>query len=173
VTTYGGYPSACPDTLPTRWERLDERFAHVNGDDKVAVIATGCRWSEGGVYVPAGRYFLWSDIPNDRMLRWDETTGAVGVFRSPAHYANGNTLDRQGRLITCEQGSRSVSRTEHDGTRTVLVDRWQGRRLNSPNDAVVHSDGAIWFTDPSYGIDNDYEGNLAAAEIEGCFVYRQ
>jgi len=106
------------------------------------------------------------------MLRWDETTGAVGVFRSPAHYANGHTLDREGRLITCEQGSRSDTRTEHDGSRTVLADRWQGRRLNSPNDAVVHSDGSIWFTDPSYGIDNDYEGNVAEPEIDGCYVYR-
>ncbi len=168
----GGNPLWTPDTIPTGWERLDERFAGVNGDDKVAIIATGCRWTEGGVYVPAGRYFLWSDIPNDRLLRWDETTGAVGVFRSPASYANGHTLDREGRLITCEQGSRSVTRTEHDGSRTVLADRWQGRRLNSPNDAVVHSDGSIWFTDPSYGIDNDYEGNVAEAEIDGCHIYR-
>jgi gluconolactonase len=157
---------------PTRWERCDERFSKVNGDDKVARIASGGRWTEGGVYVPAGRYFLWSDIPNDRLLRWDELTGTVGLFRSPAYYANGHTLDEQGRLVTCEQGSRCVTRTEHDGRRTVLVDRWEGKRFNSPNDVVVHSDGSIWFSDPSYGIDGDYEGTAAPAEIDGRHVYR-
>lgn len=160
------------EMIPTRWERLDERFARVNGDDMTARIATGCRWTEGGVYVPAGRYFLWSDIPNDRVLRWDELTGAVGLYRSPAGYANGHTLDAEGRLISCEQGSRSVTRTGHDGCRRVLVDRWQGQRFNSPNDVVVHSDGSIWFTDPSYGIDGDYEGMSAAAEIDGRYVFR-
>lgn len=158
--------------IPARWDRLDERFAKVDGDEKVLRIGTGCRWAEGPVYVPAGRYFLWSDIPNDRILRWDETTGTVGLFRSPAGYTNGHTLDREGRLVSCEQGNRRVTRTEHDGTITVLVDRWKGNRLNSPNDVVVRSDRSIWFTDPSYGIDSDYEGIAAPAEIDGCHVYR-
>lgn len=166
-----GDPLAHAEMTPTQWERLDERV-RVNGDDKLARLSTGFRWCEGGVYVPAGRYFLWSDIPNDRLLRWDETTGVVGVFRSPAGYANGHTLDREGRLITCEQGGRRLTRTEHDGQITVLADRWQGRRLNSPNDVVVQSNGTVWFTDPSYGIDGDYEGVAADPEIDGCYVYR-
>ena len=124
------------------------------------------------MYVPAGRYLLVSDIPNDRILRWDETTGAVGVFRQPAGYANGNTLDPDGRLVTCEHGNRRVTRTEHDGTITVLADRHDGRRLNSPNDVVVRTDGSVWFTDPAYGIDSDYEGHRADSEIGGCHVYR-
>ncbi len=124
------------------------------------------------MYVAAGRYLLVSDIPNDRILRWDETTGDTGVFRCPSGYANGNTLDAQGRLITCEHGSRRVTRTEHDGSVTVLADRHDGRRLNSPNDAVVRSDGSVWFTDPAYGIDSDYEGHRSESEIGGCHVYR-
>ncbi len=131
-----------------------------------------CRWAEGPVYIPAGRYLLWSDIPNDRILRWDETTGSVGVFRQPAGYANGGTLDGAGRLVTCEHGNRRVTRTEHDGSVTVIADRYQGKRFNSPNDVVVRSDGSIWFTDPSYGIDSDYEGHRADSEIGGCHVYR-
>jgi gluconolactonase len=115
---------------------------------------------------------VWSDIPNDRMLRWDETTGAIGVFRQPSGHANGNTVDRQGRLITCEQGSRRVTRTEHDGTITVLADSYDGKRLNSPNDVVVRSDGSIWFTDPRYGITGHYEGSPAESEIGGDHVYR-
>ncbi|MEU7829829.1 MULTISPECIES: SMP-30/gluconolactonase/LRE family protein [unclassified Nonomuraea] len=151
---------------------LDERFAVVGGDDLVERIYFGTRWAEGPVYFPAGRFLVWSDIPNDRMLRWDEMTGAVGPFRQPAGYVNGNTLDRQGRLISCEQGQRRVTRTEADGSITVIADRWQGKRLNSPNDAVVRSDGSIWFTDPAYGIDSDYEGFRAEPEIDGCHVYR-
>lgn len=115
---------------------------------------------------------MFSDIPNDRMLRWDECDGSVSVFRSPAGYANGHTRDRAGRLVSCEQGNRRVTRTEHDGTTTVLADRHEGRRLNSPNDVVEHSDGAIWFTDPSYGIDSDYEGHRGESEIGACHVYR-
>jgi gluconolactonase len=115
---------------------------------------------------------VWNDIPNNRMLRWDETSGSVSVFRAPAGYANGNTVDREGRLVTCEQGSRRVSRTEHDGSVTVLADRYRGARFNSPNDVVVSSDGDIWFTDPSYGIDSDYEGIRAERELDGCHVYR-
>ena len=102
------------------------------------------------------------------MLRFDELTGAIGEFRAPAGYANGNTVDRRGRLLSCEHGHRRVTRTEHDGTITALTDRYDGKRLNSPNDLVEHSDGAIWFTDPSYGIDSDYEGHKAASEIGAC-----
>jgi gluconolactonase len=160
------------DMIPTQLEVLDERFADVKGDHNVERLDVECRWAEGPVYVPAGRYVLVSDIPNDRIVRWDETTGVVGVFRQPAGYANGNTLDRDGRLVTCEHGNRRVTRTEHDGTITVLADRHEGRRLNSPNDVVARSDGSIWFTDPAYGIDSDYEGYRADSEIGGCFVYR-
>ncbi|TDD17701.1 SMP-30/gluconolactonase/LRE family protein [Nonomuraea diastatica] len=160
------------DTIPTEFDVLDERFAAFGGDDRVERLHTGTRWAEGPVYFPAGRFLVWSDIPNDRMLRWDETTDAVGVFRQPSGYSNGNTLDREGRLITCEHGNRRVTRTEHDGSITVIADRWQGRRLNSPNDAVARSDGSVWFTDPPYGILSDYEGHAAEQEIDGCHVYR-
>ena len=160
------------DTIPTEFEVLDERAVDVKGDRRIERLDFECRWAEGPVYVPAGRYLLVSDIPNDRILRWDETTGAVGVFRQPAGYANGNTLDPNGRLVTCEHGNRRVTRTEHDGTITVLADRHDGRRLNSPNDVVVRTDGSVWFTDPAYGIDSDYEGHRADSEIGGCHVYR-
>ena len=155
------------------YEVLDDRFRPcTNGDVRIEQLHGGCRWAEGPVYVPAGRYLLWSDIPNDRILRWDETTGSVGVFRQPAGYANGGTLDAAGRVVTCEHGNRRVTRTEHDGSVTVIADRYQGKRFNSPNDVVVRSDGSIWFTDPSYGIDSDYEGYRADSEIGGCHVYR-
>jgi gluconolactonase len=160
------------DTIEARFEVIDERFRSVNGDGRVERLHTGCRWTEGPCYVPAGRYLVFSDIPNDRMLRWDETTGTVGVFRQPAGYANGHTLDRQGRLVSCEQGHRRVTRTEHDGSITVLAERYDGKRLNSPNDVVERVDGSIWFTDPGYGIDSDYEGHRAASEIGACHVYR-
>jgi len=152
---------------------FDDRFkACIRTSARLERLYDACRWAEGPVYSPAGRYFLWSDIPNDRMLRWDETTGSVGVFRQPASYANGNTIDRVGRLVTCEQGGRRITRTEHDGTRTVIADRYQGKRFNSPNDVVVTSDHSIWFTDPSYGIDSHYEGERADSEIGACHVYR-
>ena len=160
------------DRIRTRLEVIDERFRGCQGDEWVECLYAGGRWTEGPAYFPAGRYLLFSDIPNDRMLRFDELTGAVGEFRTPAGYANGNTVDRQGRLVSCEQGHRRVTRTEHDGTITVLSDRYDGKRLNSPNDLVEHSDGTIWFTDPSYGIDSDYEGHKAASEIGACNVYR-
>jgi gluconolactonase len=159
-------------TIPTELEVLDERFRRCRGDAQVERFAFGCRWAEGPVYVPAGRYLLASDIPNDRILRWDEVTGAIGVFREPSGYANGNTLDAAGRLVTCEHGTRRVTRTEHDGSVTVLADRFEGKRFNSPNDVVVRSDGSIWFTDPAYGIDSDYEGHRAESEIGGCHVFR-
>lgn len=158
--------------IPTDLEVLDDRFASVGGDDLVERIYTGTRWAEGPVYFPAGRFLVWSDIPNDRMLRWDEASGAVSVFRERAGHPNGNTLDRRGRLVTCEQGNRRVTRTEHDGTVTVLADRWQGKRLNSPNDAAVKSDGAIYFSDPDFGITSDYEGYRADGEIGANNVYR-
>ena len=164
--------SSSPETIPARFDVLDERFTVCRGDSRVERLYSGCRWAEGPVYVPAGRCLVWSDIPNDRMLRWDELTGAVGRFREPAGYSNGNTLDREGRLVTCQHGTRQVTRTEHDGSITVLADRYDGKRLNSPNDVVVRSDGSIWFTDPSYGIDSDYEGHRAPSEIGSCNVYR-
>ncbi len=132
---------------------------------------TGGRWTEGPAWFGDSRTLLFSDIPNDRMLQWAEGLG-VREFRVPANYSNGNTRDREGRLITCEHGRRCISRTETDGRITVLADRHQGRRLNSPNDVVVKSDGTIWFTDPSYGITSDYEGNRAESEIGACHVYR-
>ncbi|MCU7724267.1 SMP-30/gluconolactonase/LRE family protein [Actinoplanes sp. KI2] len=160
------------EKIRARFEVLDERFRPVSGDAWMERIFDAGRWTEGPAYVPAGRYLVFSDIPNDRVLRWDETTGAVGVLREPADYANGRTLDRQGRLVSCEQGTRRVTRVEHDGSLTVLADRYRGKRFNSPNDVVEHSDGGIWFTDPSYGIDSDYEGIRATAELDGCHVYR-
>ena len=160
------------DVIDTVFQSLDDRFRGLDGDYVVERIHTGTRKSEGPVYFPAGRYLVWSDIPNSRLMRWDETTGAVGVFREDSGYANGNTIDRQGRLVTCEQGNRRVTRTEHDGSVTVLADAYQGKRLNSPNDVVVRADGSIWFTDPSYGIDSDYEGNAGESELGGCFVFR-
>lgn len=159
--------------IRARWERRDERFGSVNGDEHVEVLYEDGRWLEGPAYSPAWRSLLFSDIPNDRVLRYDELTGAVGVWRSPAGYANGRTLDRQGRVLSCEQGSRSVTRIEPDGSVTMLADRWDGKRLNSPNDLVEHSDGSVWFTDPSYGIDSDYEGLRATSETDGCHVYRR
>jgi gluconolactonase len=152
---------------------VDERFGVCFKESaRLEQLYNGCRWAEGPAYFPAGRYLVWSDIPSDRMLRWDETTGTVGVFRQPAGYSNGNTVDRAGRLVTCEHGNRRVARTEHDGAITVIADRFEGKRLNSPNDVVVKSDSSIWFTDPSYGIDSDYEGHRAVSEIGACHVYR-
>ena len=170
VTKRPGHPPA--DALPAVWERLDDRFAAVDGDAHVVRIASGCRWAEGGTYLPASRSFVWSDIPNDRLLRWDELTGQTGVFRSPAGYPNGSTLDGQGRLVTCHHGSRSVTRTEHDGSVTVLADTFEGHRFNSPNDVVVDRAGGVWFTDPAYGIATDYEGFAADSETGGSHVYR-
>jgi gluconolactonase len=157
----------------TDYEILDPRFRRlINGTAHVEKLYTGCRWAEGPAYFAAGRYVVWSDIPNNRMMRYDETDGSVSVFRSPCGNSNGNTTDRQGRLVSCEHGGRRVSRTEHDGTINTLADRWQGKRLNSPNDVVVRSDDSVWFTDPAYGIDTDYEGDKAESEIGACHVYR-
>ena len=128
-------------------------------------LATGLRWAEGPVWFGDARHLLVSDIPNNRILKWEEETGAVSVFRRPSHFANGNTRDRQGRLVTCEHGRRRVTRTELDGTVTVLMDRFEGKRLNSPNDVVVKSDGSVWFTDPPFGLLSDYEGGRAEQEL--------
>jgi gluconolactonase len=160
------------DPIPSRFEVLDERFTSCHGDAWLERLYTGCRWTEGPAYFPAGRYLVFSDIPNDRLLRWDETSGSVSVFRQPASYANGHTVDRQGRLVSCEQGRRAVTRTEADGSISVLADAFDGKRFNSPNDIVERSDRSLWFTDPSYGIDSDYEGFRADSEIGGCHVFR-
>lgn len=138
---------------------------------KVERIATGLRWAEGPVWFGDGRYLLWSDIPNNRMMKWEEETGEVSVFRKPANNANGNTRDRQGRLLTCEHDARRVTRTEYDGSTTVIADAFEGRPLNSPNDIVCKSDGSIWFTDPPFGILGFYEGHTAKVE-QPTNVYR-
>ena len=159
--------------LTSSFEVVDPRFrALALPYIHVEKLYTGCRWAEGPAWFAAGRYLVWSDIPNDRMLRWDETDGSVSVFRHPSMNSNGHTVDREGRLVSCEHLARRVVRTEHDGTQTVLASHWQGKRLNSPNDVVVHSDGGVWFTDPSYGILSDYEGLRAESEIGACHVYR-
>ncbi len=130
-------------------------------------LTTGLRWAEGPVWFGDARHLLVSDIPNNRIVKWDEVTGQISDYRNPSQFANGNTRDRQGRLITCEHGGRRVTRTEYDGQVTVLIDRFEGKRLNSPNDVVVKSDGTIWFTDPPFGISGDYEGDRAEAELPG------
>jgi gluconolactonase len=134
-------------------------------------LATGTRWAEGPVYFADGRYLLISDIPNNRIMRYDEVTGAFGVFREPSNQSNGMARDRQGRLITCEHLTRRITRTDYNGVITVLADRYNGKRLNSPNDIVCKRDGSIWFTDPSFGIDGDWEGDKAASELPHA-VYR-
>ena len=159
--------------LTDSFEVLDARFRQLAFPNvHVEKLWTGCRWAEGPAWFAAGRYLVWSDIPNDRMLRWDETDGSVSVFRQPAMNANGHTVDLQGRLVSCEHRGRCVSRTEHDGSRTVLAAQFGGKRFNSPNDVVVKSDASIWFTDPSYGIDSEYEGDATTSEIGARQVYR-
>ncbi len=159
------YPDPLVQVLDPRFNKYRLPLASVER------LATGFRWAEGPVYFGDARCLLWSDIPNDRIMRWDEETGAVSVFRKPSNFANGNTRDRQGRLITCEHGARRVTRTEYDGAITVICDRFEGKRLNSPNDVVVKSDGSIWFTDPMFGILGYYEGYLAPSEL-AMNVYR-
>jgi gluconolactonase len=145
---------------------LDPRFERIAlGHAAIERIATNCRFTEGPVWFGDTRQLLWSDIPNDRIMRWDEETGAVSVFRRPSHYANGNTRDRQGRLITCEMGSQRLTRTEYDGTITVLAERFEGKRLAGPNDVVVKSDGSIWFSDNGAGIRGNYLGHKGEAEL--------
>ncbi|EKS66297.1 MULTISPECIES: SMP-30/gluconolactonase/LRE family protein [Caballeronia] len=151
---------------------LDPRFNALRiASASVECLYQGARWSEGPVWFGDGRYLLWSDIPNNRILRWDEESGEVGVFRKPSNNANGNTRDREGRLVSCEHLTRRVTRTEYDGSITVIADRYAGKPLNSPNDVVVKSDGSIWFTDPTFGIDGFYEGERNEAQLKPC-VYR-
>ena len=154
----------------------DERFLYLTvGSSNLEKLYGGCRWAEGPVWFNDLGCLLWSDIPNQRILRYTDTPlegHGVSVFRSPSNFANGHTRDGQGRLVSCEHGSRRVTRTEIDGTLTVLADQFKGKRLNSPNDVVVHSDGSIWFTDPTYGILSDYEGYRATPEQPVQGVYR-
>jgi gluconolactonase len=151
---------------------VDQSFARYKLNlAKVERLATGCRWSEGPVWFGDGRYLLWSDIPNNRIMRWDEETGQASVFRKPSNFANGNTRDRQARLLTCEHGGRRVSRTEYDGTITTIADRYEGKPLNSPNDVVCKSAGSTWFTDPPFGVLGYYEGYVAKPELP-TNVYR-
>ena len=152
------YPDPAIVTLDPSFDRYRLPLA------KVERIATGCRWAEGPVWLGDTRSLVWSDIPNNRMLRWDEETGTTSVFRKPSNYANGHTRDRQGRIVSCEHGGRRISRTEYDGTVTTVADSFQGKRLNSPNDLVVKSDDSIWFTDPTFGILGWYEGTKATPE---------
>lgn len=159
------YPDPAIEVIDARF--LKYRLFHA----AVERLATGTRWGEGPVWFGDGGYLLWSDIPNNRILKWEESSGAVSVFRQPSGKANGNTRDRQGRLITCEHEGRRVVRTEYDGAITVLADAYQGKRLNSPNDVVVKSDGSIWFTDPPFGLTSFYEGAVETPELPHA-VYR-
>ncbi len=155
------------------FEILDERFRRYTIPIVwLEKLYSGMRWAEGPVWFADLRSLIFSDIPNNRMLRWDEETGQVATFRAPSHFSNGNTRDRQGRLVTCEHETRRVTRTEWDGSVTVIAERYQGKRLNAPNDVVVRSDDSIWFTDPVYGISAEYEGGKAESEIGTCNVYR-
>jgi gluconolactonase len=136
-------------------------------------VATGMRWAEGPVYFPEGGYLLCSDIPNNSIMKYSEADGSFTVFRSPSNFANGNTRDRQGRLVTCEHSAtRRITRTEKDASITVLADNFEGKRLNAPNDIVVKSDGTIWFTDPLFGINGEWEGFKAKPEQVNTNVFR-
>ncbi len=154
------------------YEHFDKRFRSLTiGIAHLEKLAGGCLWAEGPVWFADGGYLIWSDIPNNRMLRWNPNSG-VDTFRAESNNSNGNTRDRQGRLVTCEHLTRRVTRTEPDGSITVIADKYQGKRLNSPNDVVVKSDHSIWFTDPSYGIMTEFEGSRSEQEQGGCYVYR-
>ena len=155
------------------YEIHDERFDKlIIGHAKLERLWTGSRWAEGPVYVPAARQVLWSDIPNNRILRFVEDDSTVSVFETPCGFQNGHAVDSEGRVIACEHGGRRISRLDHDGVWRALATHFDGKRLNSPNDVVVKSDGTIWFSDPTYGIDGYYEGALAKSEIGVAFVYR-
>jgi gluconolactonase len=163
---------ASPRYPDPRVRALDPGFARYRLPlAKVERLGTGFRWCEGPVWFGDGRFLLWSDIPNNRILKWEEETGAISVFRKPSNNANGNTRDKQGRLVTCEHDARRVTRTEHDGTVTVIAAAYEGKSLNSPNDVVCKSDGSIWFTDPPFGVLGFYEGHVAKPELP-TNVYR-
>lgn len=154
------------------YEYIDKKFYDLTVPTvDLELLFDKCRWSEGPVWFNDGGFLVWSDIPNNRLLRWVPDVG-VSVFRNPSNYINGNTRDREGRLVSCSHGARAVLRTEPDGTITTLAQSYKGKRLNSPNDVVVKSDGTIWFTDPDYGIMSDYEGYKSEMEQDGCYVYR-
>jgi gluconolactonase len=163
--------SGASRSLGLQVQILSPRFSRfVLHNSPLERLVAGCRWTEGPVWFGDAECLLFSDIPNNRILRWSESEG-VSVYRSPAAFANGGSRDRSGRLVSCLHGARAIARTEYDGSLTVLADRFQGKRLNSPNDLVVKSDGTIWFTDPHYGIMTDYEGHRAEQELP-CNVYR-
>src|ERR1700682_5073441 len=151
---------------------LDPRFARLKiGNTSIQRLWTGALWAEGPAWNGVGRYLVWSDIPNNVQMRWLEEDGHVTVFRSPSGYSNGNTFDYEGRQLSCEHGGRRVVRYEPNGSVTVIAEKFQGQRPNSPNDIVVHPDGGIWFTDPTYGIRGNYEGFKAESEVKPA-VYR-
>src|ERR1700758_1638050 len=182
MNTTGGGPTDTPP-VHLRWDpaqsypdpavqTLDPRFDEIKPpmNSGLERLATGFRWAEGPAWFGDGRYLLWSDIPNHRIMKREEETGEVSVFRRPSNHANGNTRDRRGRLVTCEHEERRVTRTEYDGSITVILDRFEGKRLNSPNDVIVKSDNSIWFTDPPFGIAGNYEGYAAAQELpQHCY----
>ena len=154
-------------------EVIDDLFHElIDTDAKIEKHWTGCEWAEGPAYFPEGDYVLWSDIPNNRILKFDADSGVTTVFREPCNNTNGHFRDQKGQLVSCEHAANRISRTEPDGSVTCLIDNWQGKRLNSPNDLVVKSDGTIWFTDPPYGILSNREGNQRESELEGNFTYR-
>jgi len=182
VTYYSPVPAGAMSpadsftTLPTGepvYEIIDPRFgACIDLVAQLERLHGGLRWAEGPVYFADQHALIFSDIPNERILRYDEGSGAVTLFRGASRNANGNTRDRQGRLITCEQGAGRLTRTEPDGSVTVLVDSFEGRRLNAPNDVVVKSDGTIWFSDPSYGRETSFVGVPRPAELDVDGLYR-
>jgi gluconolactonase len=158
--------------MSNQFEIFDERFlSMLLPDSKLEKLASGAVWSEGPVFLEADQSVIWSDIPGNRLLRWSAADG-LNEFLTPSHFQNGHTLDLQGRIIACSHGERAVIRLEHDGNWTVLVNRFEGKKLNSPNDVVVKSDGTIWFSDPPYGLIQPHEGYGGIQEQAGCYVYR-